>query len=60
MENAPLKIHRVSGDAPKDILLAPSWNSHKKWVLNELDRMLKEEDLWQGKFYKTTDKPIRS
>ena len=46
-----LVIHRVSGDAPKDILLAPTWNIHKKWVLNELDRKLKEEDLWQGKFY---------
>ncbi len=44
-------IHRISGDAPKDILLAPSWNTHKKWVLNELNRRLKEQDLWQGKFY---------
>ena len=25
-------IHRISGDAPKNILIAPSWNSHKKWV----------------------------
>lgn len=45
-------IHRISGDAPKDILLAPSWNIHKKWVLNEFHKRLKENDLWQGKFYK--------
>ena len=44
-------IHRISGDAPKDILIAPSWNIHKKWVLNELEKRLKENDLWQGKFY---------
>lgn len=44
-------IHRVSGDAPKDLLLAPSWNSHKKWIINGLDRILREEDLWQGKYY---------
>lgn len=44
-------IHRISGDAPKDLLLAPDWNVHKKWVLNGLDRILQERDLWQGKFY---------
>ena len=45
-------IHRVSGDAPKDLLLAPSWNSHKKWIINGLDKLLREQDLWQGKYYK--------
>ncbi len=43
-------IHRISGDAPKDLLIAPEWNTHKKWVLNGLDRVLRERDLWQGKF----------
>ena len=45
-------IHRVSGDAPKDILIAPHWNSHKKWIINGLDKILREQDLWQGMFYK--------
>ena len=45
-------IHRISGDAPKDLLVAPEWNLHKKWVLNGLDKLLRYEDLWQGKFYK--------
>ena len=44
-------IHRVSGDAPKDLLLAPDWNLHKKWILNGLEKKLKEENLWQGKYY---------
>ncbi len=43
-------IHRISGDAPKDLLLAPDWNLHKKWVLNGIDKIFKEKDLWQGKF----------
>ena len=43
-------IHRISGDAPKDLLIAPEWNTHKKWVLNGLDKILLEKDLWQGKF----------
>lgn len=53
--NPNFVIHRISGDAPKDILLAPAWNRHKKWVLNELDKRLKEENLWQGKFYENID-----
>ena len=44
-------IHRVSGDAPKDMLVAPSWNAHKKWILNGLDKFLKKNELFQGKFY---------
>ena len=44
-------IHRISGDAPKDLLVAPEWNSHKKWIMNGLDKLLKERNLWQGKDY---------
>ena len=44
-------IHRVSGDAPKDLLIAPDWNSHKKWIINGLDKLLREQDLWQGMYY---------
>ena len=44
-------IHRISGDAPKDLLVAPDWNSHKKWIMNGLDKLLREQDLWQGKYF---------
>ncbi len=44
-------IHRISGDAPKGLLIVPEWNLHKKWVLNGFDKILKEQDLWQGKYY---------
>ncbi len=46
-------IHRISGDAPKDLLIAPEWNVHKKWILNGLDKLMREENLWQGKYYST-------
>lgn len=46
-----LIIHRISGDAPKDLLVAPKWNLHKKWILNGFAKRLKDENLWQGKFY---------
>lgn len=45
-------VHRISGDAPKDLLLAPSWNVHKKWILNGIDKKLKDENLYQGIYYK--------
>lgn len=41
-------IHRISGDAPKDLLISPDWNLHKKLVLNGVDKIMKENNLWQG------------
>ncbi len=49
--NPNIIIHRVSGDAPKDLLVAPSWNIHKKWIINGLDKLLKEKNLFQGMFF---------
>ena len=41
-------IHRISGDSTKDLLLAPEWNLHKKWVLNGFDKIMRDQDLYQG------------
>lgn len=53
LENLPkeLVIHRLTGDGPKSILLAPDWSANKKLVLNTLHHMMKEADSWQGKQY---------
>lgn len=48
--NPDIVIHRISGDAPKSLLVAPEWNLHKKWVLNGFDKILKEKNLYQGMF----------
>lgn len=48
--NKEFIIHRISGDAPKDILIAPSWNAHKKWIMNGIEKKLKEDDIYQGKY----------
>lgn len=53
--NPRIVIHRVSGDAPKELLLAPEWNLHKKWILNGLNKLLIKEDLWQGMYYNKKD-----
>ena len=52
--NPDIIIHKISGDAPKNLLVAPSWNTHKKWILNGINKYLKENDLYQGKFYNST------
>ncbi len=49
--NPDIVIHRISGDAPKDLLIAPTWNLHKKWIINGLDKILKEQNLYQGMYY---------
>lgn len=41
-------ICRITGDAPKDILVAPSWNSHKKIILNAINKGLEEKNIFQG------------
>ena len=50
--NPEIIVHRISADSPEDLLVAPEWCLHKKWVLNGLDKLLKESDLHQGMFYK--------
>ena len=50
--NPEIIIHKISGDSPKDLLVAPSWNLHKKWIINGIDKYLKENNLYQGIYYK--------
>ena len=45
-------IHRVTGDGPKDLLIAPLWASHKREVLNLLHHRMKERESFQGKAYR--------
>lgn len=42
-------IHRLTGDGPKKLLLAPLWSSNKKLVLNFIRKEMKVRDSWQGK-----------
>ena len=44
-------IARLSGEAPEDVLLAPSWCRRKIAVMNDVDRELFRRDSWQGKIY---------
>ena len=41
-------VHRITGDPPKDLLVAPNWMVHKKIVLNSIEKKLEVENLTQG------------
>ena len=44
-------IHRLTGDGPKDLLIAPLWSSSKRHVLNTIHREFRLQNTWQGKYY---------
>ena len=41
-------IHRINGDAPRDLLIEPTWSIKKLVVMNEIDKYLKVNNLYQG------------
>ena len=45
-------IHRLTGDGPKDLLMAPLWSSKKRTVLNTLHHECKIRHAYQGRLYK--------
>lgn len=54
-----LVIHRITGDGPKDLLLAPLWSTRKRDVLNKIHREMKLRNTWQGRLY-TPEPDIRN
>lgn len=44
-------VHRLTGDGPKDLLIAPTWSSAKRQVLNSVHRAFRLNDTWQGRLY---------
>lgn len=44
-------IHRICGDAPCDELIKPLWVRDKLKIRNNLDKLMKAKNTWQGKKY---------
>ena len=44
-------IHRLTGDGPRELLIAPQWSLRKRSVLNALQHELKVRNAWQGKYF---------
>lgn len=44
-------VHRLTGDGPADLLIAPLWTQRKRTVLNGIHAAFRTRDTWQGKLY---------
>lgn len=45
-------IHRLTGDGPKSLLAVPLWTGNKRLVLNQMGKVFREKNIWQGKNYR--------
>lgn len=44
-------VHRVTGDGPKDLLIAPHWSLNKRDVLNTLHQKMMQQKTYQGRLF---------
>ena len=45
-------VCRLSGDTPKEFLIAPDWGAKKLAIKNRIERLLKERGGFQGKRFR--------
>ncbi len=50
-------IHRITGDGPQALLIAPVWSAGKRTVLNQIHAEFKRRATWQGKYVRTYLRP---
>ena len=43
-----ITVHRITGDGPKNLLIAPLWSADKRLVLNTFTRRFRERGITQG------------
>jgi radical SAM protein (TIGR01212 family) len=51
-------VERISGEAPPDYFVAPSWCLDKPAIRQALQKELKKRDTWQGKAVALDDEPM--
>lgn len=45
-------VHRLTGDCPRDLLVAPDWNLQKNDILQSITHTMETQGYWQGCFFK--------
>ena len=45
-------VHRLTGDCPRDMLIAPDWNTDKHKIIEKITQALEESDSFQGSNHK--------
>ena len=53
--NSRIVVHRITGDGPKDLLIAPKWSLNKRDVLNSFHKLCRETVGFQGKYYENKE-----
>lgn len=51
MLNPKIVIHRITGDADQNQLIAPLWTTKKFVVMNEIDKVMRKNNYFQGDLY---------
>lgn len=53
LEHLPehIVVHRITGDGPKDLMIAPLWSQKKRVVMNTINNGLKSQNTWQGRLF---------
>lgn len=46
--NTNIVIHRITGDSPKELLIEPKWTLKKFVVMNEIDKYMRLNNIYQG------------
>ena len=49
--NEGIVVQRLTGDPIKEELLAPEWLLNKTTILNDIDKLMRKENTWQGRFH---------
>lgn len=49
--NPEIVIHRLTGDAPDSIFIGPIWSKKKTIVLNDIDKLMVQQNTYQGAKY---------
>ena len=49
-----MTVHRITGDCPDGLLVAPEWNRDKNKIIDLIRKRLEKENLHQGSLYKNT------
>jgi uncharacterized protein len=45
-------IHRLTGEGPPELMLAPAWAADKAQVLRAIGQELEKQDAWQGQYFR--------
>jgi len=50
--NPNVIIHRLTGDSPSELLIVPQWSKKKFVIMNNIDKLLRSTNSYQGIHYK--------